>query len=154
MLLAAALLLAQPAHAQSTWATYTNLRFGFAVDYPRDIFPRYTESENSDGATFETNAPWVELRAYGSYNVEKKSPRATIAEYYAGTTLDYSSVKHDSYVVSGIERGAIFYDRCNFAGDRMFCVKLVYPVGQKDKWDKIVARMSRSLRAKHVRIER
>jgi hypothetical protein len=139
-------LLSAPAYAQSTWATYTNVRFAFAVDYPSDIFPSFAEPDNSDGATFKTDAAWVELRAWGSYNVEKKSPRATVAENYAGTTLDYSSVKRDSYVVSGIERGAIFYDRCNFAGDRMICFKLVYPIMQKDKWDKIVARMSRSLR--------
>jgi hypothetical protein len=144
--LAVLTLLSAPTHAQSRWATYTNVRYAFAVDYPRDIFTGYAEPDNSDGATFKTDAPWVEMRAWGSYNVEKKSPRATVAEYYAGRALDYSSVKRDAYVVSGIERGAIFYDRCNFTGDRVLCVKLVYPVGQKDKWDKIVARVSRSLR--------
>lgn len=142
----AALLLASPAHAQTQWATYTNVRFAFAVDYPRDIFTSYAEPDNSDGATFETKEPWVAMRAWGSYNVEKQSPRDAVAERYAGQTLDYSSIKRDSYVVSGIERGAIFYDRCNFVGDRVLCFKLVYPVGQKDKWDPIVARVSRSLR--------
>jgi hypothetical protein len=146
VLLAALSLFPAAAHAQTQWANYTNVRFAFAVDYPRDIFTSYAEPNNSDGATFKTDAPWVEMRAWGSYNVERKSPRAYVAEYYAGTTLDYSSIKRDSYVVSGIERGAIFYDRCNFAGDRMLCVKLVYPAAQKDKWDKIVARVSRSLR--------
>jgi hypothetical protein len=148
VLLAAALVLLAPsAHAQTRWATYTNVRFAFAVDYPRDIFTGYAEADNSAGAIFKTDAPWVEMRAWGSYNVEKKSPRATVAEYYAGRALDYSSVKRDSFVVSGSERGAIFYDRCNFTGDRVVCVNLVYPAAQKDKWDKIVARMSRSLRA-------
>jgi hypothetical protein len=56
--------------------TYTNVGFAFAVDYPRDIFTGYAEPDNSDGATFKTDAPWVEIRAWGSYNVEKKSPRA------------------------------------------------------------------------------
>jgi hypothetical protein len=140
-------LLSATAHAQTQWATYTNVRFAFAVDYPRDIFTGYAEPDNSDGATFKTDAPWVEMRAWGSYNVEKQSPRAALAERYAGKTLDYSSVKRDSYVVSGTERGAIFYDRCNFVGDRVLCVALVYPAAQKEKWDKIVARVSRSLRA-------
>jgi hypothetical protein len=108
---AALVLLAPSAHAQTRWATYTNVRFAFAVDYPRDIFTGYAEADNSAGATFKTDAPWVEMRAWGSYNVEKKSPRACVAERYAGknqnTTLDYSSVKRDSFVVSGIERGAV-----------------------------------------------
>jgi hypothetical protein len=136
-----------PVHAQSTWRTYTNVRFAFAVDYPRDIFPSFTESDNSDGATFKASAPGVELRAYGSYNIDNKTPRAYVAEYYAGKTLTYSSVKRTSYVVSGTDGGNIFYDRCNFTGDRVLCVNLVYPAAQKDKWDKIVGRMSRSLRA-------
>jgi hypothetical protein len=146
VLLAALSLFPAAAHAQSQWATYTNVRFAFAVDYPSDIFTSYAEPDNSDGATFKTKEPWVELRAWGSYNVEKQSPRAAVAERYAGTTLDYSSVKRDSYVVSGIERGAIFYDRCNFTGDRVLCIALVYPAAQKEKWDKIVTRVSRSLR--------
>jgi hypothetical protein len=145
-LFAALLLLFTPAHAQTQWATYTNARFAFAVDYPRDVFTGFTESDNSDGATFKTNAPGVELRAWGSYNIDNKSPRATVAERYAGKTLDYSSVKRDSYVASGTNGGNIFYDRCNFTGDRVLCVALVYPAAQKEKWDKIVARVSRSLR--------
>jgi hypothetical protein len=141
-----ALLLSPAAHAQSQWVTYTNVRYAFAVDYPRDVFTGYTESDNSDGATFKTAAPGVELRAYGSYNIDNKSPREYVAEYYASRTLSYSSVKRSSYVVSGTKDGAIFYDRCNFTGDRVLCVKLVYPAPQKEKWDKIVMRVSRSLR--------
>jgi hypothetical protein len=56
-------------------------------------------------------------------------------------------VKRDSYVVSGTNNDAIFYDRCNFTGGRVLCVNLVYPAAQKDKWDKVVPRVSRSLRA-------
>jgi hypothetical protein len=143
LLIAALLTLATSSQAQIQWATYTNVRYAFAVDYPRDVF---TESGNSDGATFKTDAPGVELRAWGSYNIENKSPRAYVTEYYAGKTLSYSSVKRDSYVVSGTNDGAIFYDRCNFTGDRVLCVSLVYPAAQKAKWDKIVASVSRSLR--------
>jgi hypothetical protein len=142
-----AALLVFPAHAQTQWATYTNVRFAFAIDYPRDIFTGYAEPDNSDGATFRTDAPGVELRAWGSYNIENKSPRAYVAQYYSGKTLSYSSVKRDSYAVSGMKDSAIFYDRCNFTGDRVLCVALIYPAAQKGKWDKIVARVSRSLRA-------
>jgi hypothetical protein len=75
LLAAAPAALPPAAHAQSQWATYTNVRFAFAVDYPRDIFTGYAEPDNSDGATFKTDAPWVEMRAWGAYNVEKQTPR-------------------------------------------------------------------------------
>lgn len=148
VLLAAGALLTGAAHAQTAWATYTNVRFAFAVDYPRDVFPAFTESDNSDGATFKASAPGVELRAWGSYNIDNRTPRATVADYYAGKTLTYSSVKRASYIVSGTESGGnIFYERCHFTGDRIFCFNLVYPAAQKETWDPVVARLSRSLRA-------
>ena len=146
LLLAPLCAYAQSAGSKPVWATYTNVRYAFAVDYPRDIFQSFTESDNSDGATFKANAPGVELRAYGSYNIDNKSPREYVAESYAGKTLTYSSVKRASYIVSGTDGGNIFYDRCNFTGDRVLCVNLVYPAAQKAAWDKIVARVSRSLR--------
>lgn len=138
---------AQTANSQSTWATYTNVRYAFAVDYPRDIFTSFTESDNSDGATFKANAPGAELRAYGFYNVDRLTPKAEVAAHYNGRVLPYTAIKRDSFIVSGEENGAIFYDRCNFAGDRVFCVNLVYPAAQKAAWNKIVARVSHSLRA-------
>jgi hypothetical protein len=78
LLIAALLTLATSSQAQTQWANYTNVRFAFAVDYPRDVFTGFTESDNSDGATFKTDVPWVEMRAYGSYNIDNKSPRAYV----------------------------------------------------------------------------
>jgi hypothetical protein len=61
--------------------------------------------------------------------------------------LAYTAIKRDSFIVSGENAGAIFYDRCNFAGDRVLCVNLVYPAAQRATWDKTVARVAKSLRA-------
>jgi hypothetical protein len=132
--------------AQSNWKTYTNVRFAFALDYPADVFTSFEESDNSDGATFETKQPDIELRAYGFWNSDKKSPRAYFTEYYKDKKVSFSSVKRDSYVASGTDGAAIFYDRCNFSGDRVICFNLSYPAAQKDKWDKTVARLATSLR--------
>jgi hypothetical protein len=155
VLLVALVLFPITAHAQTTWATYTNVRYAFAVDYPRDVFPTYTESDNSDGATFASNQPGVELRAFGFLNIDRQSPRVEVAARYQGKennkTLAYTSIKRDSFIVSGtllLSTGgeAIFYDRCNFVGDRVICFNLTYPAAQKTTWDKAVARMARSLR--------
>lgn len=134
------------AHAQSKWAVYTNVRYAFAVDYPADVFPAFRESDNSDGATFEANEPGVELRAFGFLNIDRLSPKATLAQRYEGKKLAYTSVKRDSFTVSGTEGGSIFYDRCNFASDRVICFNLAYPAADKAKWDKTVARIAPSLR--------
>lgn len=152
-ILAVALAALTPAtsHAQAKWLTYTNVRFAFAVDYPADLFPSYVESDNSDGATFNAAGEGVEFRAFGFWNNDHQRPRALLKERYEGKKLDYSAVKQDSFVASGRQQGrdgaAIFYDRCNFAGERVICVNLVYPAADKKKWDAIVPRLTRSLRA-------
>jgi hypothetical protein len=151
--LAVALAALTPAasHAQAKWLTYTNVRFAFAVDYPADAFPSYVESDNSDGATFNATGEDVEFRAFGFWNNDHQRPRALLKERTAGKTLSYSAVKRDYFVASGRQQGrdgaAIFYDRCNLAGERVICVNLVYPAAQKKKWDAIVSRVTRSLRA-------
>jgi hypothetical protein len=151
--LAVALAALTPAapHAQAKWLTYTNVRFAFAVDYPADLFPGYVESDNSDGATFNAAGEGVGFRAFGFWNNDHQRPRALLKERYEGKTLSYSVVKRDYFVASGKQDGrdgaAIFYDRCNLAGERVICVNLVYPAADKKKWDAIVQRLTRSLRA-------
>jgi hypothetical protein len=138
-------------HAQAKWLTYTNVRFAFAVDYPADLFPSYVLSDNSDGATFNAAGEGVEFRAFGFWNNDHQRSAALLKERYEGKTLTYSVVKRDYFVASGRQDGrdgaAIFYDRCNFAGERVICVNLVYPATDKKKWDAIVTRLTRSLRA-------
>ena len=152
-ILAAALAALAPAasHAQATWLTYTNARFAFAVDYPADLFPSYVLSDNSDGATFNAAGEGVAFRAFGFWNNDHQRPAALLRERYEGKTLGYSVVKRDYFVASGKQDGrdgaAIFYDRCNLAGERVVCVNLVYPAADRKKWDAIVQRLTRSLRA-------
>ena len=86
------------------------------------------------------------MRAFGFYNIDGLSPQATLAERYKGKTLAFSSAKRDNFIASGVEGGAIFYDRCNFAGDRVICVNLVYPAARKEAWDSVVVRVAKSLR--------
>jgi hypothetical protein len=138
-------------HAQAKWLTYTNVRFAFAVDYPADLFPSYVLSDNSDGATFNAAGEGVEFRVFGFWNNDHQRPRALLKERTEGKTLTYSAVKRDYFVASGQQEGrdgaAIFYDRCNLAGERVICVNLVYPAADRKKWDAIVQRLTRSLRA-------
>ena len=146
--LVAAVLIFSPlsASAQSNWRTYANLRFGFAVDYPAENFSGFEESDNSDGATFQPKDSNVELRAYGFWNDGTKSPRAYVSEAYGSRPLAYAVIKRDFFIASGTAGDAIFYDRCNFSRDRVICIKVVYPAARKQQWDKIVPRVSRSLR--------
>jgi hypothetical protein len=51
--------------------------------------------------------------------------------------------------VSGLRKGEIFYQRCNFAAkpdDVIDCFEVTYPPANKAAMDSAVARLSRSLR--------
>jgi hypothetical protein len=145
------LALACAAGAQTRWTTYANARFGTTADYPADLFTRRDpEPENGDGVRLSTADGRATLIISGHYNSEND----TTASYYdsivdkAGVT--YKRITATSYVASG-QRGAdIFYERCNFRrGDRatVDCFELTYPAREKQRWDAIVSRISRSLRA-------
>jgi hypothetical protein len=142
------LLLALPslAGAQSRWQPYANARFGFAIEYPADVFVKFDESENGDGRTYWSPDEAAMLRVYGFWNDARKTPAAYVSEFYADKPLAYSAVKRDFFVASGSKGADTFYDRCNFIGNRVVCVNLVYPAAKKTSFDAIVARVANSLR--------
>ena len=54
--------------ASQNWSRYVNARFGYSIEYP-DIFPKNTESENSDGIWLESKDGKTRLTLSGGYNV-------------------------------------------------------------------------------------
>jgi hypothetical protein len=142
----AGLLLVGPAAAQSRWHPYANARFGFAIEYPADVFVKFDESENGDGRTYWSADEAAMLRVYGFWNDARKTPAAYVSEFYADKPLAYSAVKRDFFVASGSKGADTFYDRCNFIGNRVVCVNMVYPAAKKTAFDAIVARVAKSMR--------
>jgi hypothetical protein len=58
-------------------------------------------------------------------------------------------VTPEFFAIAAVMRGSIYYSRCNFshnAGRAIHCFDLKYPVQERQSWDGIVTRMSRSLR--------
>jgi len=145
------LALAPPAPAQTRWTTYANARFGTTADYPADLFTRRDpEPENGDGLRLHTADGRATLTIFGQYNSENDTPASYYERIVDKTGVTYRHIARTAYVASG-QRGAdIFYERCNFRpGDRatVDCFELTYPAGEKARWDAIVARISKSLRA-------
>ncbi len=62
--------------------------------------------------------------------------------------LDYERVTRSFFAISMERDGTIFYSRCNFSARRsiIHCFDLVYPQGEKKAWDRVVTRLSLSLR--------
>jgi hypothetical protein len=155
--LGAAVLVAMP--AQASWsapvadgATYANARFGFTIQYPRDLFPSLTESDNSDGATFHTQQAGVSLLAWGSYNALDQTPADIAQEAKQDCRTDqpvpYQVARANLVAVSCLTTsGDIFYRKTLIHGDVLTSVQMTYPAADRGYWDPICAAISGSLHA-------
>lgn len=136
--------------AQERWSTYTNPRFGTTADYPTNVFTvRDPPPVNGDGQTFRNRDGRAKLSIYGKRNVELDTPRTYVEKYPDLRDTNYQRVTRDFFVVSRARKGIILYDRCNFPRNRdgiIDCISLTYPAEEREAWDSVVSRVSRSLR--------
>jgi len=151
-LVALALGVAASAAAQDRWTTYANPRFGTTIDYPADLFAQPDPPpENGDGQAFHTRDGRARLAVWGQYNVDSDSPQSYVQKYVEPNGgITYRQITPRYFAVSGLRKGDIFYQRCNFAaapGDVIDCFELTYPPADKAAMDKVVPRLGRSLRS-------
>ena len=121
---------------------------GLSVPYPANIFNVGAgATERGVGREFRSEDGRSEFSAYSLPNAEGDSPRSYLRKHLLvpPTSLVYRRVTDRFFVMSSIREDRIFYSRCNFAGG-IHCIFLEYPVTEKAPWDRIVTRMSYSLR--------
>jgi hypothetical protein len=143
-------LCARPASAQG-WRTYRNPRFGTSIEYP-DRFRRGRPPENGAGLGF-TGADGASFTVWGSHNAldhDLKGLEAFIRENRtAGERITYDARGSDWFVIAGTDGDQIFYERylLSHRGAIVNGFAIRYPARLRKKYDTIVTRMSRSLRA-------
>jgi hypothetical protein len=133
------------------WTIYKDAGFSCVLDYPAGLFspkavppgkPRLFSSQDGD----------VYFRIQGMENPDRWSPQ-TIREKYVSANipgdLTYDRTRSDFVVLSGHRGANIFYTKVAVSSDGLSaCVlEITYPRGQKEAFDRIVTRMSRSLRS-------
>ncbi|MEE9313482.1 MAG: hypothetical protein V3V02_02440, partial [Rhizobiaceae bacterium] len=118
------------------WATYSNPRYGFSVDYPLDIFDTTKKAPSGDGVTMETHDGNVEFRAYGFMNGDElplKQVQNIILEDSDGRDVTYKRIKDNWIVISGYEMEGdvrmIFYQRLAASADlsKFSVFEMIYP---------------------------
>jgi hypothetical protein len=143
---------AAPAEQQGAdWGRYRDRDFGMSFDFPRHIFPLQSAVQGGPGVTFSTTDGRARIRVFAARNESRDTP----ARYLARIRNDgegrftYVRTTRRFFVASGVRAGAIFYRRCNFVAgsDRLSCFQIDYPKDEKRAWDRIVTRISLSLRA-------
>jgi hypothetical protein len=142
--LAASAALAEVPHR---WANYSNARFGYALCYPADLLRPQPESDNGDGRAFSGD-DGAQLRVWGNYNALEQSLAEAMREDEArltrdGATVTYRAARSNWYVLSGHNRGKLFYSRRLLTGDQFASFDLQYPARAAPLWNPVAARLSR-----------
>jgi hypothetical protein len=138
--------------ADVRWQTYIDPGHGTAVEFPAGIFSVDAGApERGSGRAFRTRDGRARLVIYTLPNQERHSPQEYLRRHlliFPGN-LDYSRVTRRFFAISGVRSGQVFYSRCNFpqvGGGDMRCIFLQYPERETKAWDRIVTKISLSLR--------
>ncbi len=146
------LLVAATGFGQKKFATYSNDRFFFSIEYPSDLLIVQAPPANNDGRTFRSKDGKVEMRVWGQHNA---LGRSFLEEYEeslkrCGTAKAYKDFREQAFVISCTVGKRIYYQKTMHRGasgpEVFFTFTIEYPKTQKAKFDPVVTRVSRSFK--------
>jgi hypothetical protein len=142
---------AQEGKRPMEWTTFSIPESGTRVEYPTNIFSiSEGKSETGDGERFRTSDGRALFSIYSKTNDAGETPRAYLKNNLRRlrSALQYERVTSSFFAISEETEDTIYYSRCNFSNNNhtIHCFDLIYPFGEKKAWDRIVTRISRSLR--------
>jgi hypothetical protein len=137
--------------ADVRWQSYEDARFGCRLEYPSGLFSPQAVPPGKP-RLFSGDGGKVFFRIQGVENADRWTPQ-TIREKYVSANipgdLTYDRTRSDFVVLSGHRGTNIFYTKVAVSPDRLSaCIlEITYPKARKAAFDRIVTRMSRSLRS-------
>ena len=128
------------------WQRYVIPETGANVDLPTTIFSKDVgQPDEGYGRRFMSADGRATLAVQSIPNVGHDAPADFLAKKHPPSRIAYKRVTDEFFVVSSFRNESIWYDRCNFAGQFINCIMLSYPANEKNRWDSVVTRMSRTL---------
>jgi hypothetical protein len=89
------------------------------------------------------------LAVYSQENLRQATPRTYLKRnnLLPRRMIEYVRVIRSFFAISAAMEGMIFYSRCNFSprSSTIHCFDLKYPASEKQAWNDVVTRISRSL---------
>jgi hypothetical protein len=146
-------LVCNPSVAQPhDWETYSNVRYGFNFQYPKDIFSIERTAEAGDGHVFVAKTGGARLLVGTLTNGSRFSPvnyQGYIARNsYLDYRVEYRPVGRTWFALSGEGNGKTFYEKVIFscAGRFINSFAMIYPTNQRHVFDPIVERIENTFR--------
>ncbi|WP_139205863.1 hypothetical protein [Halobacillus alkaliphilus] len=130
-----------------TYTSYKNKRYGFSFEYP-DFLSMAPPPTNGDGVELYSNDGF-ELIAYGAHVMD---PSMDIDDYYNQATeeipnIAYQKKTDDWFVLSYKSNDTVTYFKFYLGESQLNNLTITYPDSQKEKYDPITARISKSFSA-------
>ncbi len=137
--------------AASRWTIYEDANSNCVLNYPAGLF-RPEALSPDEQRRFSSPDADVYFRIKRVKNPNGWSPQAIKEKFLSIDVpgdVTYDRTRPDFFVVSGYRGANIFYTKVALSSDRSSaCVfEITYPRVQKESFDQIVTRMSRSLRS-------
>jgi uncharacterized protein YaaW (UPF0174 family) len=130
-------------------STYSNGRFGYSVQYPRDLFIAQGESDRGDGQTFLAADNRATLTAFGGHvgeetidSLEAEARQASSGE--AQKQVTYAVKKTTWFAISGIQGDRVFYQKTFLVNNGFGTILLRYDLAERSKYDPVATAISRS----------
>ena len=133
----------------SSWVTYRNARFSFALKYPVDVFAVDTGPANDSVSTLVSRDGDAMLRIFAAEN----SAGTNLAQYrhsliekrYAGAVFDHTRQRKFWFVLSGTHGDKAFYERVTFScdGRSIHGWQMVFPSSERTLYDLIADEVHR-----------
>lgn len=141
---------AQP--SASGWEIYRNAKYGLTLRYPDELLRLERSTPQGDGDLYVARAGNAKLLIGALRNTDRTSPAAyrkmIEARSYAGFETTYRKSGEGWFVISGLGKGQIFYEKVMFScgGALINSFALVYDVSQRATFDRVVEGIERSFR--------
>lgn len=139
--------------AANVYDTYFNHRYGYAIEYPKNVLFPQGESDNGDGQVFLSKNTDARLLVYASYNALEQSLEEIYREQSRGGTPEYPQkvvtyhlLKDNWFVVSGYNRGKIFYQKTILHDNELKTFVFEYDEKQKSLYEPMLKRLAKSFK--------
>lgn len=125
-------------------SSYRNERYGFSLSIPTDVFVPGDARNKEQGALWIGRDGQARLLAVATRNETGESLQSyrtfLMQNSYKGASYDYTPVKDNWFVLSGVQAGQVFYERIHFACDGRYIYgwQMRYSTSRKRFYDRIV----------------
>ena len=138
---------AQDAKSYS-YKTYWNSDYGYKITYPDKVLKPEPESFGGDGRWFDDKKGKQILQVYGTHNLDpetsediplKKQYAIELKNYKSrpGLNITYTTLGKSLYIISGTEKGKVFYQKTILRPEGYAYASLNYDTRERAVYDTV-----------------